>query len=441
LASLKQEMDPGMKKIAGKYDLTGVISVVTGANSGTGYGIVQMLASKGAEVVMACRSLQRCRSAQMALTQALDRDYLAARDKAAAAAAANASAVIPVIVPGKLHALEMDLGDLASVRAFADQVAATFPRVDVLVNNAGFIGVPGDRTKQGLEGMLGVMHVGHFALTKWLMPLLLKVEDEEPADAAAAAGKGSHNATSHAAYNYASTARVINIASQVWATGTFDGSLVRGDGGGDLHGELTDNCAHLAHVLPCCPFLNCPVSNGYARAKLANVLHVQELQRRSDLQALEEVRNGRPAPRRLVTASLHPGTVHTGLVSWFSSYWLSTFLRTPLEAAMITLKAVENDKYVPSSYIDGMGTPHDLQDYRERHMKVHLEAFPDVVRRSLPFVKTPALPVWGLDKKMFETRQFVKMPADGPVAHAAAVAMRLWDVTDHFINTWEEGQR
>ena len=435
LASLKQEMDTGIKKVAGKYDLTGVISVVTGANSGTGYGIVQMLASKGAEVVMACRDLQRCRSAQVALVQALERDYQAARDKAATAT--NASTATPAIVPGKLHTLQLDLGDLASVRAFADDVAATFPRVDVLVNNAGFVGVPGDRTKQGLEGMLGVMHVGHFALTKWLMPLLLKVEEEAaaPADAAAC------NATALNAYNYRGTARVINIASQVWATGTFDGSLMRGDGGGDLRGELTDNCAHLAHLVPCCPFINCPVSNGYARAKLANVLHAQELQRRSDLNALDDVRNGRAAPRRLVTASLHPGTVQSGLVSWFSSYWLSTFLRTPLEAAMITLKAVENDKFVPSSYIDGMGTPHDLQGYRESHLKVHLEAFPDVARRALPFVKTPALPVWGLDKKMFEVRQFVATPAGGPAVPAAAVARRLWDVTDHVITTWEEGKR
>ena len=64
LASLKNELDPGMKKIAGKYDLTGSIAVVTGANKGTGVGIVQVLASRGADVIMACRSLSRCRTAQ-----------------------------------------------------------------------------------------------------------------------------------------------------------------------------------------------------------------------------------------------------------------------------------------------------------------------------------------------------------------------------------------
>jgi NAD(P)-dependent dehydrogenase (short-subunit alcohol dehydrogenase family) len=418
LASLKNELDSTMKKLAGQYDLTGVITVVTGANSGTGLGIAQVLAGRGADVVMACRSIQKCRAAQLEIEKILETDIATARGK---------NATVPLIPPGKLHVMQLDLGDLASVRSFADDLSAQFPRVDVLVNNAGLVTVPGARTKQGFEEMLGVMHVGHFALTEWLMPMLLKADSEDqPAQSNSLLPQHSR-----------STARVINIASQVYSFGSFDGSLMRTEGEGDWRGELTDNCAHIAHLVPCCPFINCPVSNGYARAKLANVLHIHELQRRTDLAALEAVRQGLPAPRRLVAASLHPGTVQTHLVSFFSSKWMDYLLRKREDAAMLTLKAVESDKYVPSSYLDGMGNPHDLANYRSKHLAVHLEAHAQVVASNLPFQlpPNPKLTKFSLDKFTFDARHFVT--ADGTHYAADEVAARLWDVTHSLVSKWE----
>ena len=285
LASLKNELDPGMKKIAGKYDLTGSIAVVTGANKGTGAGIVQVLASRGAEVIMACRSLSKCRTAQTELEALLTKEYTTVHENAM-----KTNTSLPIAV-GTLHVMQLDLADLASVRSFADDLSAKFPRVDILVNNAGLIAVPGERTVQGYEAMLGVMHLGHFALTKWLMPMLLKTEPIVDTE-----GKTEDvvsNQTSPV-YDWQSTARVINIASQVYAFGSFDASLMVDDGTGDFHGELTDNCAFtMGKMMSCCPFLKCPVTNGYARSKLANVLHIHELQRRTDLLALEAMQSGK----------------------------------------------------------------------------------------------------------------------------------------------------
>ena len=288
LASLKNELDPGMKKIAGKYDLTGSIAVVTGANKGTGVGIVQVLASRGADVIMACRSLSRCRTAQTELETVLTKEYTTVYEKAI-----KTNTSFPIAL-GKLHVMQLDLADLSSVRTFVDDLSATFPRVDILVNNAGLIAVPGERTVQGYEAMLGVMHLGHFALTKWLMPMLLKVEPVLNTEGKAEDVVGNHTTP---LYDWQSTARIINIASQAYASGAFDASLMVDDGTGDFHGELTDNCASkMNNMMPCCPYLKCPVTNGYARSKLANILHIHELQRRTDLLALQAMQSGSNDP-------------------------------------------------------------------------------------------------------------------------------------------------
>jgi NAD(P)-dependent dehydrogenase (short-subunit alcohol dehydrogenase family) len=104
--------------------------IVTGGNSGVGKATATALAAAGHEVIIACRTL----------TKAHD---------AAAAMAKN------------VEVAELDLADLASVRKFADSVDF----VDVLVNNAGILGVPLQRTADGFEAHLGTNHLGHFALT------------------------------------------------------------------------------------------------------------------------------------------------------------------------------------------------------------------------------------------------------------------------------------
>ncbi len=109
--------------------------VVTGANSGIGLAATRELARAGAHVVMACRNVAK-------------------GDQAAAN------------LPGSVQVKALDLADLASVRAFA---AGLDGPVDVLINNAGLMAVPEQRTADGFEMQFGTNHLGHFALTGLLL--------------------------------------------------------------------------------------------------------------------------------------------------------------------------------------------------------------------------------------------------------------------------------
>ena len=116
--------------------LSGRTFVVTGANSGIGLVAARELARAGARVV------------------------LAVRDVAKGEAAAET-------IAGETEVRQLDLADLASVRAFAD---AWEGDLDVLVNNAGVMAIPESRTKDGFEMQIGTNHLGHFALTNLLLP-------------------------------------------------------------------------------------------------------------------------------------------------------------------------------------------------------------------------------------------------------------------------------
>jgi len=132
-------------------DQTGSIALVTGANSGLGLESARALLAKGATVVLACRSLAKAEQAQQELL----------------AAGSSAS------FQDRLEPLELDLADLESVARAADQVAACHSRLDLLLNNAGVMAPPRTLTRQGFELQFGVNHLGHFALTRRLLPLLL----------------------------------------------------------------------------------------------------------------------------------------------------------------------------------------------------------------------------------------------------------------------------
>jgi NAD(P)-dependent dehydrogenase (short-subunit alcohol dehydrogenase family) len=128
--------------------LDGKTVLITGANSGLGLESAKALASKGAHVVLACRTLAKARAAEQSIR----------------AVAPNA----------KLSPQAVDLGDLSSVRGFAREVASTFSTLDVLLNNAGVMATPYLRTADGFELQFGTNHLGHFALTGLLFELLAK---------------------------------------------------------------------------------------------------------------------------------------------------------------------------------------------------------------------------------------------------------------------------
>ena len=131
-------------------DQTGKTFVITGSNSGIGYEAALVLAQRGAEVILACRSQEK---GQRALEQL------------------RASA------PGaKAKLMKLDLASLASVRAFADQVKSEHGRIDALLNNAGIMAIPRATTADGFEMQLGTNHLGHFALTGLLFGRLLETD-------------------------------------------------------------------------------------------------------------------------------------------------------------------------------------------------------------------------------------------------------------------------
>jgi NAD(P)-dependent dehydrogenase (short-subunit alcohol dehydrogenase family) len=131
-------------------DQAGRTAVVTGANGGLGLETARALAAAGASVVMAARNQER---------------------------AVEAEEGIRATVPdADLEIVELDLGSLESVAAASERILAAHERVDLLVNNAGVMGIPDRRTADGFEMQFGVDHLGHFALTARLMPALLRAE-------------------------------------------------------------------------------------------------------------------------------------------------------------------------------------------------------------------------------------------------------------------------
>lgn len=71
---------------------------------------------------------------------------------------------------------KLDLSNLHSIRAFANVIKENYNRLDILINNAGIMFTPYSKTAEGFENQFGTNHLGHFALTGLLMPLLKKTE-------------------------------------------------------------------------------------------------------------------------------------------------------------------------------------------------------------------------------------------------------------------------
>lgn len=120
-------------------DLTGKTIVVTGASGGLGAATAGALSRAGAQVVLAVRDLAKGR-------------------------------VVAAGLAGPAEVRELDLGDLSSVRSFA---AGWRGDIYALINNAGIMNPPRGRTVDGFELQMGTNHLGPFALTNLLLPVIL----------------------------------------------------------------------------------------------------------------------------------------------------------------------------------------------------------------------------------------------------------------------------
>jgi NAD(P)-dependent dehydrogenase (short-subunit alcohol dehydrogenase family) len=130
----------GDEVLAG-IDLTGRTAIVTGGYSGLGLETTRALARAGARVVVAVRTPEKA-------ADSLDD------------------------IEGQVETAPLDLSELPSVRAFTDQMVQRLDRLDLLINNAGIMACPRARVGPGWESQFGVNHMGHFALTQGLLPLL-----------------------------------------------------------------------------------------------------------------------------------------------------------------------------------------------------------------------------------------------------------------------------
>ncbi|MDT7799112.1 MAG: hypothetical protein QOI78_2545 [Actinomycetota bacterium] len=137
-------------------DLTGKLAVVTGGYSGIGLAATRALTGAGAHVVVPARRRETAEQALEGLTG--------------------------------VEVGELDLGDLESVRAFAERFLATGRRIDLLITNAGIMACPETRVGPGWEAQFATNHLGHFALVNRLWPAVA-----EGARVVALSSRGHHN--------------------------------------------------------------------------------------------------------------------------------------------------------------------------------------------------------------------------------------------------------
>jgi NAD(P)-dependent dehydrogenase (short-subunit alcohol dehydrogenase family) len=129
-------------------DLSGQVSVVTGASGGLGFETARALAARGARVVLASRDAAKNTAAADRIREATGR-------------------------PDAADEVVLELGDLGSARAAAETIAGRYPALHSVIANAGVMAVPQGTTADGFETHFGVNHLGHFAFVTGLLPSLV----------------------------------------------------------------------------------------------------------------------------------------------------------------------------------------------------------------------------------------------------------------------------
>lgn len=236
------------------------VFLITGANSGIGKETVKELIKRKATVIMACRDVQ---------------------------SAKNVIAEIRNKIPtGELIPMELDLASFSSIKEFANKVLRNFPKIHVLINNAGVYTPLKDRalTKDGFEIHFGVNHLGHFLLTNLLLDRLKQ----------------------------SAPSRIVVVTSKLLESGVIDFENLNGEKGLPVKSRMNP---------------------GYCNSKLANAYFATELARRIENTGVN-------------VYMVCPGFTYTGLFrnvkrSWFHYIIFSPvalmFLRTANQGAQTVL--------------------------------------------------------------------------------------------------------
>lgn len=254
--------------------LAGKTAIITGANSGIGLEAMKVFIDQGARVIMAVRNEEKGAAARTSILNDRPR--------------------------AQIEIMHLDLANLTSVHSFAAAVNERFDSLELLINNAGVMTPPYSKTKDGFEMQFGSNHLGHFALTGLLLPLLAKTEES----------------------------RVVTLSS-------------------------------LAHKGALIDFDNLDGANGYkpmkfyGQSKLANLLFAQELDKRLK-------QNGLPT----ISIACHPGISATNLFKFgkrdapeFLKSLAHRFLQPPAMGALPTIFAAMDPHLKGGEYIgpDGKG--------------------------------------------------------------------------------------
>jgi NAD(P)-dependent dehydrogenase (short-subunit alcohol dehydrogenase family) len=125
--------------------------VITGASSGLGKEATSVLAEKNGTIIMAVRNVKK--------------------------GEAVASEIRKKFPAASIQVHQLDLGSLKSIKAFSENFSSSFDQLDILMNNAGVMMCPYSTTEDGFEIQMGTNHLGHFALTGHLMPLLKRTKN------------------------------------------------------------------------------------------------------------------------------------------------------------------------------------------------------------------------------------------------------------------------
>jgi len=232
-------------------DLSGKVIIVTGGNSGLGYESVKAFAMKGADMVLASRSMEKGEEAR--------------------------AEILKDVPDGKIEVMQLDLGDLESVKNFASEFKLGHKKLDVLLNNAGIMMTPYFTTKDGFEAQLGTNHLGHFALTGLMMDVILKTQG----------------------------ARIVNVSSGAHKSGEMDFSNLQYEDG-----------------------IGYKPMKAYGRSKLSNLLFTYELQRKLEA-----------AKKDTISVAAHPGVAMTNLARHLEGKFLYKIL-TPFFKMMAQHQAM-----------------------------------------------------------------------------------------------------